>query len=170
MELPDDIRKRLRMRGHKSDWVRMGTRLSRDSHEALVEVCFREKWNIENVLDYLVEGFVANYRTFWPEDGMLQTQLVAFNEKSPVEITQVDRENIKPKFERTHPDYLQKIAPILGKLSALAKEYEWSPELERQVRKIAAETNEEWSRNTTNARLDFLLEHLKKKPIEEVIE
>lgn len=78
MELDENINNRLRRRGGKKEWVNRHIRLSPDNIEALEDLCHKERWYMENVLDWLVEGLIHDYRQMWPVDGMMQTQINAF--------------------------------------------------------------------------------------------
>lgn len=76
--MDENINSRLRKRGGKKEWVSRHIRLSQDNIEALEEICYKEKWYMENVINWLAEGLIHDYRQLWPVNGMMQTQLPAF--------------------------------------------------------------------------------------------
>lgn len=113
MKLDENINNRLRKRGGKKEWISRHIRLAPDNIEALDDICHKERWYIENVLDWLVEGFIQDYRQLWPVNGMMQTQLPAFapNSKKEKETEGKPKEE-KPKKTKRETSELKEARDI----------------------------------------------------------
>jgi hypothetical protein len=77
MQFNEEITKAFRIKGGRygANYTLFATRIKEDNHTALKHICVKEKWLIGNVIDYLLEGFIADYRQFWPVNGAYQIQL-----------------------------------------------------------------------------------------------
>lgn len=107
MELDEETIRRLKERGgrYTTDFEQIGARVSADNKLALKQICTEQKWNIGNVLDWLIEGFIANYREMWPVEGQYQLQLPHFVEQASSsdetpQVGQQSRSNVVAEYER----------------------------------------------------------------------
>lgn len=108
MRFDEEIQRRFREKGgrYTADFEQLNTRIKADHKLALREICVKEKWNLGNVVDWLIEGLIANYRQMWPVNGVYQMQLTdteLATETEPV------KESPKQVVTRKgSPDYLVK--------------------------------------------------------------
>lgn len=168
MELPEHIRKRLTKRGgrYTTDHILMNARINLDNHMALKQICAENRFLIGNVLDYLIEGFIDNYRQMWPVEGVYQTQLNDNFDSSEPELppSPVLKVSTQTAHVLKNPDYYSKAWPDIVLLRSLAKDYKWDTEAEQRLRDIAANTKEESTRTNIEMQLQQWKERLEKKP------
>jgi hypothetical protein len=153
MKLPEEIITRFKKKGGRygADFEQLNARINADHKIALKGICVKEGWNLGNVVDWLIEGFIADYRQMWPVDGVYQTQLStewAVNVASEDEPLEEDKEPVpQSKFEREHPDYLYQVMPLRHQLRRAVEEGRWLDDVEKALLKIAHQTNEQWTKD-----------------------
>lgn len=172
MELPEAIVKRFKERGGKYtiDFIHMNARIKLDNQIALKQICAEQRWLIGNVIDWLIEGFITDYRQMWPIEGVYQTQLSdTFDSPKPKPTPVNSSAPTKNGRVTGNPDYYKRARPDVALLRSLVKDYKWDTAAEQRLRDIAANTNEEWTRDNIENQLQLWKERLAKKP-KDVIE
>lgn len=104
MSFDENIQRRFKDKGgrYTADYEQLNVRVKADHKLAVKEICVKEHWNLGNVVDWLLEGFIANYRQMWPVDGMYQMQLT--QEELPIEVAPIPEPQSKPVKSST-PEY-----------------------------------------------------------------
>ena len=168
MKIPEHITKQLKERGGKytTDFIHMNARIKADNQIALKQICAEQRWLIGNVIDWLIEGFIADYRQMWPVEGMYQTQLTDELHSPESKPPQILKANMQHERVIQNPDYYSKAWPDIVLLRGLVKDYRWDTEAEQRLKDIAANTTEEWTRDNINTMLEVLKERFSCKPKE----
>ena len=59
-------------------WTKKSLFFDPDNYLALKHICIEEEWNVSQIFNYLLEGFLNDYKRIFPDSGYFQTQLTAF--------------------------------------------------------------------------------------------
>lgn len=108
MRIPDEVRKRLgkTVTRDATEYNLAGFRIKEDNRTGLKQICAVEQWHMANVVDYLIEGFIVNYRQMWPDEGVYQMQLADTEDQLPFEVRPVGESPKPEKRQFASPDYL----------------------------------------------------------------